>query len=153
VVLQQQAELFASIQNQIYPHNSFTKRGNYFEYISNMEYGVMLKSDILNHVRRTLPPQIDKNSTSKIKKHACSALRTAAATNLNLTRWCIFKLLKDTISTVEFIVPCVILRGNITAATQTFCDISYTPRNKDQRGLPEDGPYGLKHVGASVQMF
>jgi hypothetical protein len=25
--------------------------------------------------------------------------------------------------------------------------------SKDQRGLPEDGPYGLKHVGASIQMF
>jgi hypothetical protein len=25
--------------------------------------------------------------------------------------------------------------------------------SKDQRGLPEDGPYGLKHVGASMQMF
>jgi hypothetical protein len=22
-----------------------------------------------------------------------------------------------------------------------------------RRGLPEDGPYGLKHVGASIQMF
>jgi hypothetical protein len=25
--------------------------------------------------------------------------------------------------------------------------------SKDQRELPEDGPYGLKHVGASIQMF
>jgi hypothetical protein len=25
--------------------------------------------------------------------------------------------------------------------------------SKDQRGLPEDGPFGLKHVGASIQMF
>jgi hypothetical protein len=25
--------------------------------------------------------------------------------------------------------------------------------SKDQRGLPEDGPNGLKHVGASIQMF
>jgi hypothetical protein len=25
--------------------------------------------------------------------------------------------------------------------------------SKDRRGLPEDGPYGLKHVVASIQMF
>jgi hypothetical protein len=25
--------------------------------------------------------------------------------------------------------------------------------SKDQRELPEDGPYGLKHVGASIQIF
>jgi hypothetical protein len=25
--------------------------------------------------------------------------------------------------------------------------------SKDQRGLSEDGPYGLKYVGASIQMF
>jgi hypothetical protein len=26
-------------------------------------------------------------------------------------------------------------------------------QSKEQRGLPEDGPYGLKHLGASMQMF
>jgi hypothetical protein len=25
--------------------------------------------------------------------------------------------------------------------------------SQDQRELPEDGPYGLKHVGASIEMF
>jgi hypothetical protein len=24
---------------------------------------------------------------------------------------------------------------------------------KDQHELPEDGPYGLKHVGANIKMF
>jgi hypothetical protein len=38
--------------------------------------------------------------------------------------------------------------SGVTSAVQEKCNFS-----KDHRGIPEDGPYGLKRVGASIQMF
>jgi hypothetical protein len=41
-----------------------------------------------------------------------------------------------------------LLTLHFNGESQKKCNFS-----KDQRGLPEDGPCGLKYVGANIQMF